>query len=127
MIGTKTEDTIFEAMKEGQIKMLDNIWKRVKNNQSLTKLREEVGFWEAMVQVAKAAGEEPPEFEDHTPYSNKGMEDLLELNELASTIRTEIIPPQSNKTIKARTPLVLMGTRMNMITEPLHWDDMALP
>ena len=45
-----------------------------------------------MVQVAKAAGEEPPEFEDHMPYSNKGMEDLLELNELASTVRTEIIP-----------------------------------
>ena len=65
MIGMKTEDTIFEAMKEGEIKILDNIWKRVKNNQSLTKLREEVGFWEAMVQVAKAA-EEPPEFEDHT-------------------------------------------------------------
>ena len=32
MIGTKTEDTSFEAMKEGEIKMLDNIWKRVKNN-----------------------------------------------------------------------------------------------
>ena len=46
-----------------------------------------------MVQVAKAAGQEPPEFEDHTPYSNKGMEDLLELNELASIIRTEIILP----------------------------------
>ena len=124
MIGTKTEDTIFEAMKEGEIKMLDNIWKRVKNNQSLTKHREEVGFWEAMVQVAKAAGKEPPEFEDHTLYSNKGMEDLLELNELASTVRTEIIiiPPQSNK-----TPLVLMGTQMNVITEPLHWDDKALP
>ena len=51
------EDIIFEAMKEGEIEMLDNIWKRVKNNQSPTKLREEVGFWEAMVQVAKAAGE----------------------------------------------------------------------
>ena len=54
-----------------------------------------------MVQVAKAAGEESPESKDHTPYSNKGMEDLLKLNELASTVRTKIIPPQSNKTIKA--------------------------
>ena len=35
-IGTKMEDTIFEAMKEGEIEMLDNIWKRVKNNWSLT-------------------------------------------------------------------------------------------
>ena len=88
MIGMKTEDTFFEAMKEGEIEMLDNTWKRVKNNRSHTKLREEVGFQEAMVQVAKATGEEPPEFKDHTPYSNKGMEDLLELNELASTVRT---------------------------------------
>ena len=100
MIGMRTEDTIFKAMKEGEIEMLGNICKRVKNNQSLTKLREEVGFQEAMVQVAKAAGERPPEFEDHTLNSNKGMEDLLELSELASTVRTEIIPPQSNKTIK---------------------------
>ena len=26
-IGMKTEDSIFEAMKEGEIDMLDNIWK----------------------------------------------------------------------------------------------------
>ena len=26
-IGTKTEDSIFKAMKEGEIDMLDNIWK----------------------------------------------------------------------------------------------------
>ena len=63
-------------MKEGDIEMLDNIWKRVKNNQSLAKLREEVGFWEAMVQVARTVGEEPPEFEDHSLYSNKRIEDV---------------------------------------------------
>ena len=55
------------------------------------------------------------------------MEDLLELDELVSTVRTEIIPPQSNKTIKARTPLVLIGVRMNVMTEPLHQNDKALP
>ena len=110
LIGTKTEDTILEAMKEGEIELLDSIWKRVKNNQSLSKLRNEVRLQEAVVQVAKATGEEPPEFEDHSPYSNRGMEDLLELNELVSTARTEIIPSPSNKTIKGRTPLVLMGT-----------------
>ena len=78
-----------------------------------------------MVQVAKATGQEPPKFEDHTPYSNWGMEDLLELNELVSATRTEIIPRQLNKTIKAHTPLVLMGT--SMMTEPLHQNDKALP
>ena len=53
------------------------------------------------------------------------MEDLLELNELVSATRTEIIPPRSNKTIKAHTPLVLMET--SMMTEPLHQNDKALP
>ena len=87
-------------MKEREIDMLDNVWKRVKNNRSLSKLRE-VGFRQAVTQIAEATGEKPPEFEDHTPFSNKGMEDLLELSKLVSTIRREIIPPQSNKTIKA--------------------------
>ena len=55
------------------------------------------------------------------------MEDLLKLNEVASAIKTEIIPPGSNKTMKARNPLVLMGTCMNVMTEPLHQTDKALP
>ena len=80
-----------------------------------------------MVQVAKAICQEPPEFEDHTSYSNWGMEDLLKLNELVSTTRNEIIPPQSNKTIKAHTPLVLMRTNMHAMMEPLHCNDKALP
>ena len=37
-IGMKTEDTILEALKEGEIEMLDSVWKRVKNNQLLSKL-----------------------------------------------------------------------------------------
>ena len=70
--------------------------------------------------MACATGQKPPEFEDHTPYSNQGMEDLLKLNEIASATRTEIILLSSKKTIWARTPLVLMGTKMNVMTEPLH-------
>ena len=69
-IGTKTEDTILKALKEGKIEMLDSIWKRVKNNRLLSKLQEEVGIREAMVWVAQATGQEPPKFEDHTPYLN---------------------------------------------------------
>ena len=68
-IATKTEDTILKALKEGEMEMLDSIWKRVKNNRSLSKLRE-VGIKEAMVQVSWATGQEPPKYEDHTPYSN---------------------------------------------------------
>ena len=37
-IGTKTEDTILEALKEGKIEMFDSVWKRVRNNRSLLKL-----------------------------------------------------------------------------------------
>ena len=55
------------------------------------------------------------------------MEDCLELNEVISAIKTEIIPPQSNKTIKAHTSLVLVVTSMNVMTEPLHQIDKALP
>ena len=35
---------LFKAMREGEMDMLDNIWKWVRNNCSLSKLREEVGF-----------------------------------------------------------------------------------
>ena len=122
-IGTKTEDTILEALKEGEIEMLDSVWKRVKNNRLLSKLRE-VRIQEAVIQVAKSV---PDSKTIHTPYSNWGREDLLELNKLASATRMEIIPPWSNKTIKARTPLVLTGTSMNMMTKPLHQNDKALP
>ena len=77
--------------------------------------------------MACATGQKPTEFEDHTPYSNQGMEDLLELNEIASTTKTKIIQPRSNKTIRAHTPLVLMGTKMNVMTESLHQAVKALP
>ena len=69
-IGMKMEDTILEELKEGEIEMLDCVWKRVKNNWSLSKLQEEVGIREAVVQVAHATGQKPPEFKGHTPYSN---------------------------------------------------------
>ena len=68
-IGTKTEGTILKALKEGDIKMLDSVWKRVKNNQLLLKLQE-VGIRETLVQVAHATGQKPPEFGDHTTYLN---------------------------------------------------------
>ena len=42
--GMKSEDSIFKAMKEGEMDMLDNVWKQVKKNHSLSKLTEEVGF-----------------------------------------------------------------------------------
>ena len=31
-IGTKTKDTNLEVLKEGEIEMLDHVWKRVKSN-----------------------------------------------------------------------------------------------
>ena len=55
------------------------------------------------------------------------MKDLLKLKEIASATQTEIILPRSNKTIWACTPLVLMGTKINVMTESLHQTDKALP
>ena len=77
--------------------------------------------------MAHATGQRPPEFEDHMPYANRRMEDILKLNEIASTTKTEIMPPRSNKTIWAHTPLVLTGAKMNVMTEPLHQTNKALP
>ena len=77
--------------------------------------------------MARATGQRPPEFEDHMLYPNRGMEDLLKLNEIASTTRTDIIPARSNKTIWTHTPMVLTGAKMNVMTEPLHQTDKALP
>ena len=42
-------------------------------------------------------------------------------------MRTELIPPQLNKTIKACTPFVLIGTSMNVMTELFHQNNKALP
>ena len=52
----------------------------------LSKLREEIGFRQAVTRIAEVTGEEPPVFEDHTLFSNLGMEDLLQLNRLVSTV-----------------------------------------
>ena len=43
---------------------------------------------------------EPPEFEDHTPYSNKAVEDLLDINEVIYAVNTVVIPPRQNRIIK---------------------------
>ena len=43
-IDTRTKDSIFKAMKEGELDVLDNVWKRVRKYLSLSNLREEVGF-----------------------------------------------------------------------------------
>ena len=49
IVGTKTEDKIFEAMKEGEIEKVNKIWMRVKTNQLLAKLHGEVGIQEALI------------------------------------------------------------------------------
>ena len=77
--------------------------------------------------MACATVQRPPEFKDHMPYSNRGIEGLLELNEIASTTRTEIILARSNKTIQAHTPLVFIGAKMNVMSKPLYQTYKALP
>ena len=69
--------------------------------------------------MGKRTGVEPTEFEDHTPYSIKAMEDLLDIDEVIYTVNTVVIPPQQNRIIKGQTSLVL--------TEPLKKGDPPLP
>ena len=66
-----------------------------------------MGFCQAAVTCVEKQGIEPPHFEDHTLYSNKGMEDLLDIDEITYT--------------------VLYGTKMNVATEPLKRGDPPPP
>ena len=70
------------AMKEGKIELLDEVWKWTKTQRSFAKLHELVGFRQAAITSAEKQGIELPQFKDHTPYSNKGMEDLLDIDEV---------------------------------------------
>ena len=70
---------------------------------------------------------EPPQFEDHVPYSNKGMEDLLDINEVIHSVNAVIIPPRASRIIKGWASLVLFGTKMNVATKPLKRGDLPLP
>ena len=99
-LGTKTPDSIMYAMMEGEIELLDEVWRQTKTQRSFTKLDELVGFRQAAITCAKKQGVEPPQFEDHTPYSNKRMEDLLDTDEVIHAVNTVVIPPRQNKIIK---------------------------
>ena len=77
-----------------------------------------MGFCQAAITYAEKQGIELPQFKDHTPYSNKGMEDLLDIDKVMYTVNT---------VIKGWTSLVLYGTKMNVATEPLKRGDPPLP
>ena len=98
----------------------------MKNQRLFAKLHELVGFQQASITCVKERGVEPPQFEDHTPNSNKGVEDLLDINEVIHTVNTVVIPPRASRIIKGRTSLVLFGTKMNVASEPLKRGDPPL-
>ena len=85
-----------------------------------------MGFCQAAITCAEKQGIELPQFEDHIPYSNKGMEDLLDIDKVIHAVNTVVIPPRQNKIIKGQTSLVLYGTKMNVATEPLKRGDPPL-
>ena len=114
-------------MKEGEIELLDEVWKRTKTQRSFAKLHELVGFHQAAITCAEKQRIELPKFEDNTPYSNKGMEDLLDIDKVICVVNTVIIPPRQNKIIKGWISLVLYGTKINVATEPLKRGDPPLP
>ena len=107
------------TMKEGEIELLDEVWRQTKNQRLFAKLHELVDFLQAAITCTKKQGVEPPQSEDHTPYSNKGMKDLLDIDEVIQTLNTFVIPPRASRIIKGQTSLVLFGAKMNVVTEPL--------
>ena len=55
------------------------------------------------------------------------MEDLLDINEVIHAVNTVVIPPRASRIIKGQTSLVLLGTKINVATEPLKSRDPPLP
>ena len=55
------------------------------------------------------------------------MEDLLDIDEVIYVVNTVVIPPWQNRIIKGWTSLVLFGTKINVVTEPLKRGDLPLP
>ena len=55
------------------------------------------------------------------------MEDLLDIDEVIHAVNTVVIPPRTSRIIKGETSLVLFGTKMNVVTEPLKRGDPPLP
>ena len=99
---------------------------KVNNNQSLLKLGEEVGIREAVVWVAHATGQKPPEFKDHTQYLNWRMEDQLELNKIASATKRSFCLGLI-KLSMLTLHWFSWEIKMNVMTEPLHWIVKSLP
>ena len=55
------------------------------------------------------------------------MEDLLDIDEIIHAVNMVVIPPRTSRIIKGQTSLVLFGTKMNVMTEPLKRGDLPLP
>ena len=53
VLGTKTLDSIMYAMKEGEMELLDKVWRQTKNQRSFAKLQELVGIQQAAIAWAK--------------------------------------------------------------------------
>ena len=47
------------------------------------------------------------------------MEDLLDIDEAIHGVNIVVIPPRASRIIKGQTSLILFGTKMNVVTQPL--------
>ena len=111
VLETKMLDSIMYTIKEGEIELLDEVWRWTKNQRLFAKLCQLGRFKQATITCTKKQGVEPPQFEDHTPYFNKGMEDLLDINEVIHAVITVVIPPRTSRIIKGWTSLVLFSQK----------------
>ena len=64
-LGTKTLDSMMYAMKEGEIELLDGVWKQTKTHRSFAKLHGLVGFCQAAITCTEKQGIEQPQSRSH--------------------------------------------------------------
>ena len=101
-----------ENLLESEEDELSTTWKRVKVVHSLARRFQELGHH-------ALTDEDELELENHKCLSNKIIPDLLSHEEIVHMAKMEYLPPCSNTIIKGQTALVLCGTKINVIMEPL--------
>ena len=108
IIGTGTIDRVIACVKESEIGPLPTSWQRVRIGRMLASKAAQID-WE------------------QDKYSNKGYKNLLDVDELVKVKTRIVIPASTNRLVKAKTDLVLLGTKMLVMAEPLKATDPALP
>ena len=104
IIGTGTLDRVIACVKESEITPLSYPWQRVRHARMLSGRK-------AQAQVG------------HELYSNKGYSDLADVDEIVKAKSRVVVPPGTNRMVRCKADLVLLGASIYVVTEHLKKDD----